>query len=105
MVVSTVRRLLRLDHLTPAGPVQGGREIKWSSFLGDQLPRRFARNCGDMGVRIERVCDCSRELLVRVVSPTIQDDAIHKLQLFGEKARRDRCSIASPPNERINQVS
>src|SRR5688500_368410 len=105
MVVSPVRRFLPLDHLTPAGLVQGGREIKGSSPRGEQLHRRLARKGGNVGVRIERACDCSRELQLWAVFPTIQDNVIHELQFFGEKARRGRFSIARPTNERINQVS
>src|SRR5687767_13710301 len=89
----TVRRSFRLDQLTPARLLQGGSEIQGSSFMREQFLRGFTRERGNMCVWIESLCDCSRQVQIRVISATIEDNVIHELKLFGEKAGRAQLSV------------
>jgi hypothetical protein len=53
LVAAIVRKLIRLDQLAPASPVQGRAEIKRSSFLKiKQLPHGFGGEAGNIGVWI-----------------------------------------------------
>ena len=54
---------------------------------------------------IKSLRDSSRELQIGIIATAIEDNVIHELELFGEKAGRARLSVQHlPTNERIKQV-